>query len=140
MTIPAGWKDDGKALTAPNGIQVTAGFRDYILSHNWDSANIPLQGAQSLNPVEMSNPSLGAGTQLICRWTVLEWTPSKGVFEAWIGQEIIAIRKKLSDLQTAFNQLKQQPTDPALQQQISTLQAQITSLQGKITQAKTALS
>src|SRR5580765_731810 len=39
MGIPQGWKDDGHTLTAPNNIDVVLGFRDWILSHNWDAGN-----------------------------------------------------------------------------------------------------
>src|SRR5258708_21451598 len=39
---PTGWHDDGTTLTAPNGVKVVHGFRDYVLAHNWDAANEPV--------------------------------------------------------------------------------------------------
>lgn len=93
MGIPAGWHDDGKTLKGPNGVPVVKGFRDYILSNTWDSGNWPLQPEEARNPLEISNPGLGAGTQQIFRLGALEWTPDRGVFVAWIGQELLALRK-----------------------------------------------
>jgi hypothetical protein len=91
---PQGWHDTGTVLKAPNGVPVIKGFRDYILNHpTWDTNNWPLQPEEARNPLEVSNPSLGAGTQQIFRLGALEWTPARGVFVAWIGQEVIALRK-----------------------------------------------
>src|SRR5262249_26572587 len=42
MGVPAGWSDDGMTLKAPNGHMVVKGFRDYILTHSWDRADVPL--------------------------------------------------------------------------------------------------
>lgn len=38
---PQGWSDDGTTLTAPNGKPVTLGFRQHILSENWNPALVP---------------------------------------------------------------------------------------------------
>lgn len=92
MGIPQGWKDDGATLTAPNGHRVVLGFRDYILTHPWDAVNMPLQEEEGRNPLEESTPSLGGGTQQIFNWTTLEWTPSRGVFVAWTGPELLKLR------------------------------------------------
>lgn len=43
MTIPSGWRDDGRTLTAPNGVPVVRGFRDWILAHGWDAGNVPMK-------------------------------------------------------------------------------------------------
>jgi hypothetical protein len=92
--IPQGWHDDGTILIAPNKVPVIKGFRDYILADpTWDANNWPLQPEEARNPLEVSNPSLGTGTQQLFRLCALEWTPSRGVFLAWIGQEVIALRK-----------------------------------------------
>jgi N-acetyl-anhydromuramyl-L-alanine amidase AmpD len=89
MSIPNGWSDNGTILKAPNcPYEITQGFRSYILSHTWDSANIPVGSAQGLNPLELSNTSLGSGTRQLFRWSALEWTSKAGVFEGWIGQEL----------------------------------------------------
>ena len=91
---PRGWSDDGKTLKGPNGVPVVKGFRDYILANAWDPGNWPLQPEEGRNPLELSNPALGAGTQQIFRLSALEWTPTRGAFVAWIGQELLALRKE----------------------------------------------
>ena len=99
--VPTGWKDDGKTLTAPNGHRVILGFRDYVLSHNWDANNQPLEEEWTADPLEVSNPSLGAGQKLGFNWTTLEYTAARGVFEAWQGQEIVALRAEIVALKAA---------------------------------------
>lgn len=90
--IPAGWQDDGLTLTAPNGHRVVRGFREFVLARAWHPENEPLQEEQGRTPLEESNPSLGGGTQQVFNWTMLEWTPARGVFVAWIGQELLRLR------------------------------------------------
>jgi N-acetyl-anhydromuramyl-L-alanine amidase AmpD len=107
--IPAGWKDDGTTLTAPNGVPVVRGFRDRVLN-GWDANNLPLQAEQPMNPLELSNPGLGGGTQQVFRWTVLEWNADRGVFVSWVGQELLAYRKALHDAQTQIASLSQGET------------------------------
>ncbi len=108
--VPAGWQDDGITLTAPNGHRVVRGFREYILAHAWHPENVPLQEEQARDPLEESNPSLGAGTQQVFNWTMLEWTQARGVFVAWIGQELLRLRadkvtlsSQVTDLETRIN-------------------------------------
>jgi hypothetical protein len=90
--VPAGWRDDGKTLTAPNGMNVVLGFRDYILSHPWDAGDWPLEAEHAQNPLEISNTSLGGGTQQVFRYSMLGWTGARGVFKEWMGQELLATR------------------------------------------------
>lgn len=112
-TIPQGWKDDGTTLTAPNNIPVVRGFRDHVLTSNWDPNNWPLNAEYAANPVEQSNPSLGTGTAQDFRWKRLEWTAKSGVIEGWIGQELVWYIKQYAQLQA----------------QITTLQGEIAKLQ-----------
>lgn len=91
--IPAGWQDDGAALTAPNGHKVVRGFRAYILARHWDSEDWPLHEEEAADPLEISNPGLGAGTRQIFRKTMLEWTQERGVFESWIGEILLATQQ-----------------------------------------------
>lgn len=94
-TVPSGWRDDETVLYGPNNIPVKMGFREWILIHpNWDNTDWPMQPEEHRNPLELSNPTLGEGTQQIFRMTVLEWTEKLGVFRAWPGPEILALRKK----------------------------------------------
>lgn len=95
-----GWDHEKQELIASNGMRVKLGFCKWVLEHSWPAWDVPLEEEQGLNPLEESNPSLGAGTQQVFRATVLEWTPSRGVFVAWVGQELLylrAARKKLYD-------------------------------------------
>jgi hypothetical protein len=106
--IPTGWRDDGVALTAPNGHRVVLGFRRYILTNAWDAANLPLQEEHGSSPLELSNPELGSGTQQIFNWTTLEWTPTRGVFVAWPGPELLALRAQIATLQAQIANLQTQ--------------------------------
>lgn len=96
--IPAGWKDNGTTLTAPNGVEVIQGFREWVLSHPWDSGNWPIAASAGRNPLEDSNASLGGGTFQIFRWSMLEWTTDRGVFVSWIGQELLKARQEIDAL------------------------------------------
>lgn len=106
LAIPAGWKDDGLTLTAPNGHKVVRGFREYILTHPWHPENVPLQEEAGRTPLEESNPSLGGGTQQVFNWTMLEWTPSRGVFVAWIGRELLQLRSDKDALNKQIAELE----------------------------------
>lgn len=96
--VPHGWSDDTAKgiLTAPNGITVRAGFRQWVLSHQWDTANWPLEVEHGRDQLELSNPSLGGGTQQRFRLTTLEWTKARGVFVAWTGPELIELEHQLA--------------------------------------------
>lgn len=120
--IPQGWHDDGQTLTAPNGIQVIQGFRDWVLANSWDAGNWPLMSVQALNPVEIGNPSLGAGTVQPFRTSVLAWTKTRGVYLMWIGQEYTALYLKAHDTLT----------------QLTNVQAQVKALQAQIAQSQPA--
>lgn len=108
IMIPTGWHDDGTTLTAPNGVKIGTGMRNYVLAHNWNSNNWPLSEEFHAQQLEGSNPSLGGGTQQFFRWTVLEWNQARGVFEMWVGQELQYTRNKLAQMYTAYQQATQQ--------------------------------
>lgn len=92
MGVPTGWKDANGVLTAPNNIPVVMGFRDYILNNTWDATDWPLEPEHGQNPLEKSNPGLGNGSQQVFRYSMLGYTPDRGVFREWIGQELLALR------------------------------------------------
>ncbi|TMC19625.1 MAG: hypothetical protein E6J34_14955 [Chloroflexi bacterium] len=97
--VPIGWTDDGTQLKPPNSeFVVVKGFRQWILAHEWDASNIPLENEQSLPQIELSNPSLGAGTRQRFRWTTLEHTEKRGVFESWTGPELLFLERELKQL------------------------------------------
>jgi hypothetical protein len=120
MGVPNGWHDDGTTLIAPNGVQVTQGFRQFVLAHDWDPGNWPLMAAVASNPVEVGNPSLGGGTVQPFRITVLAWTAQRGVYVMWVGQEYLA-------LYAGWNKTNQDLH--AAQAQVVSLEAQIQALQ-----------
>lgn len=92
--VPTGWHDDGTTLTAPNGVKVVQGFRDWVLSHSWDAGNIPEEAEYSANPVLLHNASVGAGSRQCFRDCLLWWTPAKGVVqEPYTGWELSAAYK-----------------------------------------------
>ena len=103
---PEGWKDDGTTLTAPNGISVVRGFRDYVLANNWNKDNWPLEAEQGMSRLEASNASLGGGTRQTFEWTMLEWTAERGVFVAYVGKELLYTRQQYSAIYAAYQQLK----------------------------------
>ena len=51
---------------------------------------------RTMNPVELSNPALGSGVAQVFRWSRLEWTPARGVFAGWLGQELLTLETKLA--------------------------------------------
>jgi N-acetylmuramoyl-L-alanine amidase-like protein len=106
VMVPTGWTDDGTTLTAPNGKKVVHGFRDWVLSHNWDSANWPLTSEFGVASLEASNTSLGSGTQQIFRFAMLGWTQQRGVFLEWLGVELAFCRQQVQRYAADNAQLK----------------------------------
>ena len=118
--IPTGWKDDGQTLTAPNGVGVRLGFRDYVLSHGWDPGNVPLALEQGVSLLEASNPGLGGGDQQLFRWIMLAYTPARGVFMEWSVVELAFVRGQLA---TYYPQVK------VLQAEVDSLKQQLAAAQ-----------
>lgn len=99
----AGWHDDPAAdkLTAPNGLFMTKGFRQAVISAQYyDQADWPLELEHGADQMEVSNPAIEPGTQQVCRMTTFEWTTKRGVFRMWTGQEILALRKLVQQHET----------------------------------------
>lgn len=133
---PSGWSDDGHTLKAPNGTPVVLGFRDHVLTSNWDASNWPLEAEHHASPVEQSHPSLGGGQVQTFRWKRLEFTASSGIIEGWLGLELVWYQQQHALLVAQVAALQAEIT--ALQQQpIAATLAQIGSL---ATQASTALA
>jgi hypothetical protein len=114
--LPAGWHDDGHTLTAPNGHRVVMGFREWVLSHNWDAGNQPLGEEYAVPQVQLHNPGLGAGQIQLFRDGILWFTTAKGVVqEPYLGLEIQAAYALIASQQAEIATLKQQqPPQPAL--------------------------
>ena len=111
--VPADWKDDGVTLTAPNGQRVKAGFREYVLAHNWAANNWPVADEYAANPVERANPKSGAGSRQEFRFNSLIWTQAAGVYVPSIGTEYATVAQALV----------------AAQAQVAALQAQLAAAQ-----------
>ncbi len=95
VTIPSGWRDDGQVLTAPNGLPVNLGFRWYILHHQWDSENWPLDLEQATGTVDVNNPSAGRGTIQHFRKNILVWEEATGaVYELWAGAVALTYQQR----------------------------------------------
>ncbi len=93
--VPQGWSDDttNEILTAPNGVKVQWGFRDWILSHPWNPENYPLAPEYTTTSVEpLVNPTTGAGSRLDCRECSLGYTTARGVFTIWTGYELQTLK------------------------------------------------
>ena len=119
--VPSGWHDDGVTLTASNGHKVIGDFRRHVLTHAWGSTNLPLEEENTRNPLEESNPSLGSGIQQVFNWTTLEWTETRGLFEAWTGQELMKVRADRDALQAQIASLQAQlQTNSSLHAQLQT--------------------
>jgi hypothetical protein len=96
MGVPAGWTDDGIALTAPNGVVVVKGFRQWVLTHAWNPNDQPVAAETYTNPVEYSDPANGGGSiQAFSLTGQLCWTQAKGVYVAVPGAEIHVLRLAL---------------------------------------------
>jgi hypothetical protein len=140
MAIPSGWTDDGAILKAPDGTPVKLGFRDHILSSNWDPNNVPLEPEQHLVNVELSNASLGPGQAQTFRWKRLAYTPKTGMYESWLGQELVWYQKAYAKLQTQNSLLQSQVADLENQLSTNTLAQENAALLAKIEQAQKDLS
>ena len=107
MGVPTGWTDNGTVLRSPNGVGVVQGFRDYVLAHPWSADDWAMGPAIAASPVEVGNPSLGAGTCQFFRVSgQLSWTSAKGVYATWNGQEMAALHAEITQLQATIAQLQ----------------------------------
>lgn len=75
---PDGWTDDGTILTAPNGIKIDTGMRNYILNiypqqHGvWPRENVPMQPEQTVSEVNPGSND-GGGSILRCLYWSIGW-------------------------------------------------------------------
>jgi hypothetical protein len=92
VMLPQGWSDNGTTLSCNNFV-VVKGFRDYVLQHlqdgTWRGDDVPCENEQSVKQLEQSNPGLGSGSRQRFRYSTLEYTQDRGVFQAYVGPELI---------------------------------------------------
>lgn len=130
MTIPNGWHDDGHTLTAPNGVKVRDGFRDFILNNNWDPTDLPLREEYAVDLVLIHNTSVGPGSRLLCQKSFLWYTSKMGVHkEPFVAWELDSAYALITQLQQEIATLKATPA-PAPQPtiNISDLGAQLQAI------------
>jgi lysozyme len=135
-TTPQGWSDDGVTLKAPDGTPITLGFRAHVRNSNWNAANVPLEPAQHLDSLEQSNPNIGTGQGQLFNWSILEYTQQLGVFEGWLGKELLWYRKQYAAQQAEIANLQAQLA--ALQP--TAVATELAALQAKISQVIKDLS
>lgn len=106
--VPKDWHDDGKTLYSPDKKHpITLGFREHILNDpNWNPANWAVEDAQGVDQLEEQNAALGKGVRQGFRLTQLEWNTARGVFECWVGTEILALRAKVALLEKQLAEAK----------------------------------
>lgn len=91
MGIPVGWTDKNGILTPPkSNFSVKQGFRDYILSHGWDSEDVPIENEHGVTLLEASDASSGSGTEQTFKYTRLVWSESTNtVYKSRLGIEYL---------------------------------------------------
>ncbi len=112
MGTPAGWRDDGTTLTAPNGHKVVHGFRTKVLAGGWDAADVPLEEEHQVAHVENYYAS-DAGAIQTFRYTRLCYTAARGVYRMGIGNELLGCEKALAACKAAAPVPTIQGIDPA---------------------------
>ncbi|HEX6819665.1 MAG TPA: hypothetical protein VF120_14910 [Ktedonobacterales bacterium] len=101
MPLPAGWKDEGGALSNPtNSNVVTLGFRSFILSSPyWESDDVPMENDTGVASVVFTRPEVGQGDRQTFARTRLGYTRTLGVFKVNAGQELLSREGQVADLQ-----------------------------------------
>jgi len=91
--VPQDWTDKGGVLTAPNGVAVIHGFRDYVLNwaDGWETDNWPLNAEYGTASIEPGNPSIGAGVRQDFRYRSLGWTETRDAYRIWLGVDYTAL-------------------------------------------------
>ncbi len=103
-----GWLDDGKILTAKNGIKVIAGFRHYIMHHAWDPENVPLEPEHAMDG-EYAALQLGHdGAGQLFRDCYLRYTQEQAVYLDRVGHAVDVLFKHVHELEAQVADLKQQ--------------------------------
>jgi hypothetical protein len=113
MGLPQGWTDDGTALHNPlNKNTVIQAKRIYILSHAWDTLNVPLEQTHNVPDTVESDPKYGVGNIQTCAHSILIYTDAdQTVHEVPAGQELIAIRANRDALKGELDTANQQIDD-----------------------------
>lgn len=92
MAVPEGWMDVNETLTAPSGNKVVLGFREYILTHDWQADDVPLENEHAVAASE------GTGTAQLFACTRLRYTSAHGVYKDDIGRQLQVAQQALAAL------------------------------------------
>lgn len=120
--VPTGWKDSANGdaknfdgvLTAPNGVVVIKGFRQWVLTHSWVANNTPMavEAHIGTGSIEPGNASIGPGARQDFRFCSLGWTEKGSTYEIAVGQDIVALEKSLATALALVDDLKQHASQP----------------------------
>ena len=87
-TVPTGWHDDGKTLTAPNGIAVGPEFRAFILAGSWDANDVPLAPPEEgLAHIELGYPGKSGSRQFFLYHELGFNQATKAAYKVSVGRE-----------------------------------------------------
>ena len=92
MAVPEGWTDVDETLAAPGGNKVVLGFRAYILTHDWQADDVPLEDEHA------DGDGAEAGTAQLFACTRLRYTHAKGVYKDDIGRQLHAAQQEIAAL------------------------------------------
>lgn len=134
--IPTGWTDDGIYLrNAQTPYFVSREFRDWILTHGWDAENVPTTNADQYTSIEPGNPAIGSGLRQDFRLGTSLAKPDNDVpsaslkagqlYQVWSGNDIVALRKQVADLEAKLAQTPPSGVPADLQAALHTLSGYI---------------
>ncbi len=103
-----GWLDDGKTLTASNGIKVVAGFRHHVMNSKWNASNVPLEAEHALDTAHYIGGLGTEGTGQLFRDCYLRYTTEKGVYEIRLGSVVETLLKQRQELEAQAADLNKQ--------------------------------
>jgi len=119
MSLAQGWSDDGTTLTAPNGVPIIHGFREYVLAHPEfvAIAGEPLAPEYNVDALGMDGKAHGSGAEQIFNNAALGYQANNGwIGPLWIGAILDAVAGQLGAANAQIAQLKEQlaavPTQP----------------------------
>ena len=125
--VPQGWSDDGTRLHNPaNSFVFVMGFRNKVLNAaSWPSWDVPLENEEGISTgsIEEGNPSIGPGSRQIHTSGEFGWTSTRGAYDVWAGQELLAVRKDRDAKAAAL---------ASAQAQVATLTAELASCAGGV--------
>jgi hypothetical protein len=122
----SGWLDDGKTLTASNGMKVIAGFRHHVMNSQWDAANVPLEAEHPMDTVHYIGGLGSEGAGQLFRDCYLRYTKEKGVYTIQLGSSVETLLNQRQELETQIEDYKKQLAEKASEAPLSSLPAQST--------------